>query len=237
VEAKADAPKRGWHLVDMKEEWATVFSDDRITAVDILLEPDAVMLERAAEMNRRLLGLHPEGFALDSAHRPHVTLLQRFVHTDRLDEVHRAAEAVLARADLAAMRLEANGLYYIPDGDTGVAGIVIRPTPEFTRLQEELIDATAPFTAPSGPSSAFMTTPDDLVINPALIRYVERFTEDSAGEHFNPHVTVGVGPRDELDRMVAQPFGTFFFGVSGAAVYQLGQFGTAARRLHELRAV
>jgi phosphoglycolate phosphatase-like HAD superfamily hydrolase len=25
VEAKADAPKRGWHLVDMKEEWATVF--------------------------------------------------------------------------------------------------------------------------------------------------------------------------------------------------------------------
>jgi phosphoserine phosphatase len=27
VRAKADAPKRGWHLVDMKEEWATVFGD------------------------------------------------------------------------------------------------------------------------------------------------------------------------------------------------------------------
>jgi hypothetical protein len=35
-------------------------------------------------------------------------------------------------------------------------------------------------------------------------------------------------PHRFLDRMLEEPFESFEFGVTGAAVYQLGQFGTAA---------
>jgi hypothetical protein len=45
-------------------------------------------------------------------------------------------------------------------------------------------------------------------------------------------VTTGIGPRDHLDRMVAEPFEPFTFSPAGAAVYQLGNYGTAARKLH-----
>ncbi len=34
--------------------------------------------------------------------------------------------------------------------------------------------------------------------------------------------------------MLAEPFESFTFSPAGAAVYQLGQFGTAAKKLHEI---
>jgi hypothetical protein len=71
-----------------------------LTAIDILLQPDATMLRRAQANNTRLLKVFPKGFALDQAHRPHITLIQRFVLTLDLDRVYAAAEKVLAAATL-----------------------------------------------------------------------------------------------------------------------------------------
>jgi hypothetical protein len=100
-------------------------------------------------------------------------------------------------------------------------------------LQRDLIDVVAAFTVATGLSDAFATTPDDPVIDPLLIDYVSTFVQKSAGEHFSPHVTTGIAPRDYLDKMLAEPFESFTFSPAGAAVYQLGQFGTAAKKLHD----
>ena len=94
--------------------------------------------------------------------------------------------------------------------------------------------AVAPFTVETGDSAAFVTTPDDPAIDPALIDYVSTFVPKGSGEHFNPHVTTGVASRSDLDQMLAEPFEAFSFSPAGAAVYQLGQFGTAAKKLKDL---
>jgi hypothetical protein len=60
---------------------------------------------------------------------------------------------------------------------------------------------------------------------------VSTFVPKATGQHFNPHVTTGVAPRAYLDTMLAKPFKAFTFSPAGAAVYQLGQFGTAAKKL------
>ena len=39
--------------------------------------------------------------------------------------------------------------------------------------------------------------------------------------------------RDYLDKMLTEPFESFTFSPAGAAVYQLGPFGTAAKKLKE----
>jgi len=228
------ARKDGWTVVSMKNDWKTVFpAEPTVTAIDILLEPDDVMLRRSAANNERLLGVYPKGFALDAAHRPHITMIQRFVRTADLDQVYAAAGQVLAQANVTGMKLAAFRYYYAPVGDTGVAGIVAKPTPELIRLQEDLIAATAPYTVESGSWSAFITTPDD-PNNEALIGYVSAFVRKYSGEHFNPHVSTGVAPREYLDKMLAEPFEPFTFSPAGAAVYQLGQFGTAAKKLQRL---
>ncbi len=61
------AKKDGWTVVSMKSDWNVIFPTD-IVAVDILLQPDAVMLRHAAANNARLLGVYPKGFALDETH-------------------------------------------------------------------------------------------------------------------------------------------------------------------------
>lgn len=52
-----------------------------MTAIDIALEPDAMMIEHAMAANARLLKAFPKGFALDATHHPHVSMLQQFVRT------------------------------------------------------------------------------------------------------------------------------------------------------------
>ena len=39
-----------------------------------------------------------------------------------------------------------------------------------------------------------------------MIDYVSTFVPKASGEHFNPHVTTGVAPREYLDKMLAEPF-------------------------------
>ncbi len=229
------AKRASWTVVSMKDDWKQVFpfEPSSVTAINILLEPEATMLRRCEANNARLRKVFPTGFALDAAHRPHITLLQRFVRTADLDKIYAAAGKVFAGTNLLGLRLEAFRYYYIPSGTIGLAGIVARPTPELRELQQDLIDAVAPFTLATGLSDAFATTPEDPVIDPLLIDYVSTFVPKSSGEHFDPHVTTGVAPCDYLDKMLAEPFESFIFSPAGAAVYQLGQFGTAAKKLHE----
>ena len=203
------------------------------TAVDILLRPDAEMLRHAEAANADQRKIFPQGFALDATHRPHVTILQRFVRTADLDQLYAAVRTVLERTDVTAMKLEAFKYYYIPAKDLGLSGIVAKPTPELLKLQADLIAAVAPFTVSTGSSDAFVTTPDDPVIDPQLIEYVTVFVPHYSGEHFNPHVTTGLAPRTYLDKLIAEPFEPFTFSPVGAAVYQIGQFGTAAKQLKE----
>jgi len=230
-----EAKQSGWTIVSMKNDWSHVFpfEPSEVTAIDILLEPDAVMLRHAEAVNADHLKIFPQGFALDATHRPHITMIQRFVRTADLDKIYDAAGKVFAGVNVTAMKLDAFKYYYAPVKDLGVSGIVAKSTPELIKLQDELIAAVAPFTASSGTSAAFVTTPDDRVIDPLLIEYVSTFVPVHTGDHFSPHVSTGLAPRTYLDKLLAEPFEPFAFSPAGAAVYQLGQFGTAAKKLRE----
>ena len=203
-----------------------------VTAIDILLEPDAAMLQHAQAVNDRLLKVFPKGFALDATHRPHITLVQRFVLTKNLDKVYAAVGKVFASANVTGLKLEAVKYYYIPDKDLGLSGIVIKPTPELIKLEMQVIDAVTPFAVKIGTSAAFVTG-DVPEVLPALITYVAEFVPKSSGEHYHPHVTTGLAPREYLDKMLAEPFQNFTFSPAGAAVYHLGHFGTAAKKLKQ----
>jgi hypothetical protein len=212
---------------------APAAGSNKITAIDVLLEPDATMLQHSAANNARLLAVFPKGFALDDEHRPHITLVQRFVRTADLDAVYDAVGKVFAGAHVNAMKLEAFKYYYAPGGAIGVAGICAKPTPEILKLQADVIAAVAPFTVESGPIEAFTAKHADPAMDAALIEYVSTFVPKMSGENYNPHVSTGVATREYLDKMLAEPFEPFAFSPAGAAVYQLGPYGTAAKKLKE----
>jgi 2'-5' RNA ligase len=205
-----------------------------VTAIDIALEPDATMMQHAKAANARLLKSFAKGFALDETHHPHVTMLQQFVRTEDLDKVFAAAHTVLTKEKPMTWTLKAFKYYYIPSPPVGLAGIVVEPTDELHRLQDELIKAIEPYTVKTGTPAAFFSEEGGRDIQKSLIEYVANFTTIAAGKHFNPHVTIGVGTEAFLNEMLAAPFETFTFSPTGASVYQLGTFGTARKELKAL---
>ena len=208
-----------------------------IKAVDIVLEPDATMIQHAQAANAGLLKNFPKGYALGDEHAPHISVMGGYVYTAGLDKLFTAAAKVLASEKVTSWKLKAFKYYYIPLKEIGLGGIVVEPTADMIRLQKELIDATAPFMAPanSGSAAAFATTPIDPEINQPTIDAVATYLSGHTGEHYSPHVTIGVGTRDYLDALLAAPFCTFTFSVVGVSAYQFGNFGTAAKLLHSFK--
>jgi len=202
---------------------------DQLIAIDVLLEPDHAMIEKSNSTNARLRGNYPAGYALDASHAPHVTMLQRYVRVKDLDAVTAALTKVFATEQPTDLRLKAKGYEYAIWSGVAVTVFVVERAPELMRLHQKVIDAVETFSVNGGTSAAFIDTPS----NAEIVGYVEQFVPKSSGEHYWPHVTLGVANEDFVKGMKAQPFEAFTFKVDGVAIYQLGNFGTASKKLWE----
>src|SRR6516165_6022024 len=173
-----------------------------VTAIDILLEPDATMVKHAEAANERLRKEFPKGFALGKTHHPHISCLQRYVNTADLDKVYEAVSKILAEENPTSWKLKAYKYYYIPWKDVGLAGIVVEPTDDLIKYQKKLIDAVAPYTVKTGTAAAFVTTKEDPEINQPTIDYVQTFVPKETGRRFNPHVTIGIATEGYLKKVL-----------------------------------
>jgi hypothetical protein len=176
---------------------------------------------------------------LGGVHAPHVTMLQRFVKTADLPKVYATADRVIAKANPTSFKLTAYKYDHIGEakmGDeiVGVGNILVKPTPELLKLQQELADAIKPFEAPTGTAAAFVTTPQAPNISADLIQYVSVFVPDHSGDYYVPHVSIGVGTIDFLTTFGSKPFDDFTFSPAAASVYHLGEYGTAMKQLHSV---
>jgi hypothetical protein len=151
-------------------------SQHPITAVDIVLEPDVTMIQQAPDANAGLLKF-PKGYALGDEHAPHISVIGGYFHTANLDEVFAGASEVLASEKVTDWKLTAFKYYYIPLKEIGLGGILVQPTPDLIKLQDELFDAIGKFMAPgsSRTAAAFKTTPQDPDINQATIDAVATY--------------------------------------------------------------
>ena len=204
---------------------------EELIAIDVLIQPDQKMLSVSEQWNAKLREQTPEGFELDEEHAPHITLIQSYVAESDMPRVLEAVKEVKSRWDLDELKMTATGLYHIPTGDIGLAGIVVEPSTTLIELQNEIIAAVSPYSKSGGGEAAFVPDKSDTPFDPLLFKYVETFVPNQTGDKFNPHVTIGVAPLGWLEELEKEPFNKFTFGARGIAVYQLGNFGTASKRL------
>ncbi len=86
--------------------------NDQLIAIDVLLEPDATMVEKAKIVNSQLRVDYPQGYALDASHAAHITLLQRYVRTKDLDAVFAAVDKVIVDQKPLDWQFKATGYEY-----------------------------------------------------------------------------------------------------------------------------
>ncbi len=207
-------------------------SADRLVAIDVLLDPDTVLVQAARSVNSGLRANFPDGFALDADHAPHVTILQGFIRQGDLQAVSAAIARLVSQYALADLHLEATGYYDIPFGESlGLAGVVVRPTEPVLNFHRQVIASLKPYLAERGSEDAFVPTQDGSPITPDTVNYVNEFRRAHADQNYNPHVTVGIGTREYLDRLKGLAFDEFTSSPVSVSIYQLGNLGTAQRKL------
>jgi hypothetical protein len=101
------------------------FAQSDLIAIDVLIQPGPKMMSEAEEWNAMMRDQNPGGFELDEEHAPHITLIQRFIAESDLPQVLEAVGKVKSNFDISSLEMTATGLYYIPTGENGLAGIVI----------------------------------------------------------------------------------------------------------------
>ena len=88
-------------------------NDNKLIAIDVLIEPDRTMVDKSNAVNARLRANYPAGYPLDATHAPHVTLLQRFVRASDLDAVTVALTKLFATERPTDLRLKAKGARWL----------------------------------------------------------------------------------------------------------------------------
>ncbi len=202
-----------------------------VTAIDIALEPDATMLQHASALNARLRGNFAKGYSLDTTHRPHVTMLQRYVRTVDLPKVYAAVQKIRTLYNMAAWKFDAFKIDHAVWSGLALTVILAKPPQSVLEAQQQLIDVIAPYTVQTGTAAAFATTPAEPDINASTIAYVTAFVPKSTGKNYTAHVTCGVASVAFVKQLEAEPFSKFTFSPVAISVYQLGNFGTARKKL------
>jgi phosphoglycolate phosphatase-like HAD superfamily hydrolase len=202
-----------------------------LIAINVLLDPDASTVLKAQATNTRLRENYPDGFAIDANHAPHITILHSFVSTADLDKVAKALRKVVRTERLMKLEIKATGYYDLAYQNLGLVGIVIEPTEDLRRFQQRIIDAIAPFAVEVGTGEAFAPRLDGGSISQPTVDYVNNFVGPRTGINCHPHLTVGIGTRDFVDALKAEPFETFTIRAASVSLYQLGDYGVAQRKL------
>jgi len=171
---------------------------------------------------------YPGGFALDQAHTPHITVLQRYVRTANLGQLYEAVGKVIAQTDFSALSFRpARAVHIEAAPEIGLAGIALAPSPAVLDFQARLFDAAAPFTEPGGTAAAYVTDAAEPDISQPTLDYIEHYVPDRSGPNYFAHITAGLAKESDLAAIEAEPVEDFTVHPAALAVYHLGNNCTA----------
>jgi hypothetical protein len=214
----------------LEAESPSASQDSEVIAIDVLIEPDAAMVQLAKAVNARLRQEEPAGFALDTDHVPHLTLLQRYIKRSDLAAAAIAVNEVVQSGPAPPLRLTATGYEAIEWAERRVLLYRVERSAQLLQLARRVAEALRPFSRPGGTAEAFARS-DGEEINAGTIESVEQFVPAASGVRYSPHITLGSAGPEFVGSVAAEEFEPMVFTGVNVAIYQLGNFGTAQRRL------
>jgi 2'-5' RNA ligase len=201
-------------------------------AINVLIEPDANVDQIAQNANTRLRKAVPAGFVFDASHVPHLSVLHRYVKSSDLPAIYSAIDRVTAGLHPEKDPLTVTGYEASTWEEKTIVSLTVQRSPELERLQTAVVDALAPYSVERGDERAFVRTEESMQIDQSTIDYVASFVPTKVGANYSPHITLGFGDQATAKQMQSEPFTPVDFRPAGIAVYQLGNTGTARKKLH-----
>lgn len=202
---------------------------DNMIAINVLLTPAEEMNQTALQLSALIKQNNPHSMRLDENHIPHITLLQAFVKKSDLPEIEKSLEGLYET--IKSDRFYASRIAYNKETEDSFAMIQIDNSKQMARIHAEVIERVKPFILMDGSESAFVPNLDGSPIDEFTLAYVPKFIENYSYENFDPHISLGVAKKVFLDSLSENVFKPNQFKTTSLSIYQLGDSGTAQKKL------
>jgi len=164
-------------------------------AVDIVLLPEDNMAEQAIALNRSLVEKHNSDIVLDPANcLPHVSLAMGCIQSDDIQAIASDLELITQShsvKQLYVKRINAQAHH----GGSIVSHIELQAREDLQQLHVQVMRTLAPYLSYEVTESMFF---GERPIAPSTLNWVKTFPQQSSGENFWPHITLGYGPCDPV---------------------------------------
>jgi len=174
---------------------------------------------------------YPGGFTLGATQAAHITLVHFYVRAGDLPKLEAKLATLLASDSPLAIPLTAIGYEHSQWEGLALMTIAIERSVRLSRVQSKIAEAVEPFSVPNGSADAFAANRELPKIDQSIVDYVKNFIPNASGKNYQPHITVGLAHKAIAKDIEAIRFPCRTFRPSAVAIYQLGNFGTAQKKL------
>ncbi|MBP2132635.1 2'-5' RNA ligase [Methanomicrobium sp. W14] len=198
-------------------------------AVDVILRPPDEITDYAVRINK-MLNEMTKDYSLvlgKTTTIPHISLAMGALKVSDLNDFYEELRAIGDK--YIPFETLYKGLASVKTSENNtVSGMDLIKTGSFTDLQDEIISAF--FSYRTGPVKKEMVYPDREEITGFTLEYSSDYPENSTGENFSPHITLGNGDVYCLKNV---PFAPEKFTCKSLAVCHLGNHCTCKKILRE----
>ncbi|MDP3742635.1 MAG: 2'-5' RNA ligase family protein [Candidatus Micrarchaeota archaeon] len=188
-------------------------------AVDVALIPPEWVMDKAIEINKRMVEEYNGVLKLGKADfLPHLTLAMGVMDETDLENV--AVKLAEITKHFNPLELRVTGIRN--DEVHNCALFEIAKTPQLQKLHLEIMASLAPF-------FSYEVSNDYIYGGDATqssLNYCADFTKCYSFENYHPHITLGKGKGGEV--------GSFEFTASDLAIYHMGRNNTCRKVLHSV---
>ena len=157
--------------------------------------------------------------------------MHRYVRAGDLPRLEAKLAAVLADNNPLIVQLTAIGYQHSEWDGLALMTIGIERSDSLDRVQAKIADTVAEFSIEDGSAAAFAVNAELPKIDASIVDYVKDFIPNASGKNYKPHITVGVVQKSLARDIEAVGFPHRTFRPAAVAIYQLGNFGTAQKKL------
>lgn len=193
-------------------------------AVDIVLLPPEPIMSLAIGQNRLLVQRYGSEIVLDRTQcLPHISLMMGCMDSAQLDKVHNLLQQVITTADPGPLSIMGIAIICNQPGKQ-VSSFLIKKTDQLQRLHETLFNLTGDlFSYEVDPSMICCQQP----VSQTTLDWIRHFRRDSSLAMFWPHITLGYGIAQPIERPVS-------FNAPSLAICHLGNNCTCRKLLIEV---
>jgi len=193
-------------------------------AIDIALLPSIEVIEKSIEINKILKGKNNREIILSKEDcLPHISLAMGCISKEDIPKIKE--ELMNITCKFKALKLKIPFIYSNEwqNGNLGTS-MEVKSTANLQRLHLEIMNAISKISK-FDPIKEMFFNPDE--INDMTLDWTKRYSETSAFGKFHPHITLGIGEAEPLDKEIN-------FISSKVAICQLGNNCTCRKVIYTL---